>query len=106
MLRCNETLCVVPQQNQEGSKITNPGQTALCAKLLALDANNLQRELCYRCVTIRGSMSTIPLKQSDAMEARDAVAKVNPSLSTSLLTSWLQALYGSLFDWLIKRINK
>ena len=51
-------------------------QLDIVAKLLQVDPLVLQSALCFRSVTIRNSVSMIPLSVDQAAEARDALAKV------------------------------
>merc|ERR1712130_328694 len=75
----------------EGSKISNEDQLERVAGNLQLEGRVLSTGLVFRSVTVRGSVSMIPLNPELAADARDALSK---------------ALYGKLFDWLVQKVNK
>ena len=83
-----------PAQNPAKTDITliaNTEQLELTARTLGFSsADVLASALCYRSVTIRGSVSMIPLSVADTAANRDALAKT---------------LYAKLFDHLIVRMN-
>jgi myosin heavy subunit len=90
LLLGNLTLSSTRIQNADGSKIDNLDVLHCIAANLGFDADSLTKALTFRSVTIRGETSMIPLTPVDATVARDSFAK---------------ALYGKLFDYLIRRLN-
>lgn len=60
----------------DGSEITNTTQAQLVASMLGVDIEALKQALCFRSVTIVGETSWIPLKLSDGLDNRNALAKV------------------------------
>ncbi len=77
--------------NMDGTVIGNTELLDIVSRNLGFSSEALNTALTYRSVTIRNELSMIPLNTLDSNVARDAFAK---------------ALYGKLFDWLIKKINQ
>ena len=61
------------------------------SKFLDVDSKRLDKVLTYRTITVRGERSVIPLDPSQARGGCDSLAK---------------GVYGRLFDWLVRRVNK
>ena len=84
-----------PQSNPQKSDVTliaNKDALSLTTKTLGLSSDMvLASALCYRSVTIRGSISMIPLNVAEVEANRDALSKT---------------LYAKLFDHLIVRMNQ
>lgn len=74
------------------TRISNRSALELATRILGLpSADVLSSALCYRSVTIRGSLSMIPLSPLEVETNRDALAKT---------------IYTKLFDHLIDRMNR
>lgn len=74
----------------EGSQIPSTIVLNTAAKLLRLTPEQLAKALCVRSVKIRNDTTEILLKPTEASDARHTLAK---------------ALFGRLFDWLVKKVN-
>ena len=76
----------------EGSEISQGQQhLSTAARLIGVDETELAQRLRTRELTIRGETSIIQLDAGKASDARDALAS---------------AIYRSLFDWLVMRVNR
>lgn len=84
-----------PQSNPDKTEITYlPDNENLlyCLKSLGISTKELlNSSICYRSVTVRGSLSMIPLNVKDAIDNRDALVKT---------------LYAKLFDYLVWKMNR
>ena len=74
-----------------GSHVEDRTVLDRAASLCGLDADKLLQAVTQRTVSARNESYTVRLVPQDACQARDAVAK---------------ALYGRLFAWLVRAINK
>lgn len=79
------------KEKGEGSVIPSKVTLDTCAKVLDLKADELQHALCFKTVSFGRDVTEIPLKPTDASDARHTLAK---------------ALFGRLFDWLIVKVNQ
>eukprot|EP01128_Nolandella_sp_AFSM9_P005027 TRINITY_DN2371_c0_g1_i1.p1 TRINITY_DN2371_c0_g1~~TRINITY_DN2371_c0_g1_i1.p1 ORF type:complete len:1548 (+),score=443.67 TRINITY_DN2371_c0_g1_i1:76-4644(+) len=75
----------------EGSNVSNKNVLNKAAEVLKISPQGLEKALTNRKITVRGETTVIPLDVDAALEARDSLAK---------------HLYGSMFDWLVKRVNQ
>lgn len=80
-----------------GSRVTksSEGSLIIAAKLLGMDKDELQEALVSRVMQaarggVKGTVIKVPLKQGEASNARDALAK---------------SVYSKLFDYIVKRVN-
>jgi myosin heavy subunit len=74
----------------DASVITNKDQLGLVSSIVGLTPEALETAICFRSVTIRKEVQMIKLKLEQATDSRDSLAK---------------ALYGNMFDWIVKRVN-
>eukprot|EP00002_Diphylleia_rotans_P023810 TRINITY_DN4689_c0_g1_i1.p1 TRINITY_DN4689_c0_g1~~TRINITY_DN4689_c0_g1_i1.p1 ORF type:complete len:1837 (+),score=393.89 TRINITY_DN4689_c0_g1_i1:87-5597(+) len=74
----------------ESCTITNPEVANTAADILQTDPWLLALALTNRTNVIAGNAITVPLKESEAYEGRDAFVK---------------SIYGRMFDWIVSRIN-
>eukprot|EP00457_Paulinella_chromatophora_P000196 gb/GEZN01000196.1/.p1 GENE.gb/GEZN01000196.1/~~gb/GEZN01000196.1/.p1 ORF type:complete len:1849 (-),score=405.96 gb/GEZN01000196.1/:204-5750(-) len=74
----------------DGSEVKNKEHLIELGLLMDLDSTTLESAFTFRTLSVRGSVSMVPMLPEDAQSSCDALAK---------------GLYGGLFDWLIKRIN-
>ena len=82
----------VASDDELGSKIVDPSKTKEIAELLDVSEEKLTESVLSRWFVIRGQEPTkIPFKPHEARAACDALAK---------------AIYGEMFNWLVKRINQ
>eukprot|EP00039_Didymoeca_costata_P018027 m.331854 g.331854 ORF g.331854 m.331854 type:complete len:1228 (+) comp16805_c0_seq1:138-3821(+) len=81
------------EESGEGSKVNADSQASLkgVAAMLGLDAEAIEKALCYKMINIAGSTSAKGLTLEAARFGKDAVGK---------------ALYSKLFDWIVERCNK
>ncbi|CAF4869828.1 unnamed protein product [Pieris macdunnoughi] len=78
------------RHGQEGVQLGGGAEVRWAAHLLKLPAEELARALTTRVTAARAEKMRSPLPIDQALDARDAFAK---------------ALYSSLFNWLVMRIN-
>ena len=74
----------------EGSEVTSSKPLKMASKLLKVTPAALTKAITFRSIEVSGKKTLIPLNPSEALDACDALAK---------------AVYGKLFDWLVKRVN-
>ena len=75
----------------KGSKVTTLRDLKQAAELLGVDMDVLKKAVTNRTIVVGATRTVIPLSKTAAADAKDAIAK---------------AIYGKLFDWLVKHINK
>ena len=76
---------------KEKNEITNADVVQCISDMLCVNAEDLQRALCFRKLLIRGETSLVPLKREQASDNRDSIAKF---------------LYNSLFQFIVEVINR
>jgi myosin-5 len=74
----------------DGSKVANKDVLQQVAEILEIETASLEQALCFKAVEIRKEIQLIANKKEQATEARDSMAK---------------HIYGTMFDWLVYRIN-
>lgn len=77
--------------SKDQAEVRNLELLSLIGKLMRVSNGALEQALLNRSLTVHGQTSIIPLSAVQALQARDALAK---------------GLYGSMFDWAIKNIQK
>ena len=77
--------------SDKGSQVTLGHDLDQAAGLLGVETADLAKAITNRTIVVGIKRTVIPLSKSAAADAKDAIAK---------------AIYGRLFDWLVKRINK
>ena len=77
--------------NVAGSSIESDEPLGKAAKFLSVDPEPLRKVLLNRSITVRNETSVIPLDPEKARAGCDSLAK---------------GVYGRLFDWLVRRVNK
>jgi len=80
----------IEEDDDDHATLIESAAIQLTCSLLGLDEASLRFALCTRTITVVGEVKEIPLTESQAVDARDAVAK---------------DIYACLFSYMIAKIN-
>jgi myosin heavy subunit len=75
----------------DSSSISNPDQLKIVSNIIQVSPEALENAICFRTLMVRNETQIISLNPEQATDTRDSLSK---------------AMYGNLFDWIIKRINQ
>jgi myosin heavy subunit len=85
-------ISLVPNQDDpDASSISNHDQLRIVSNIMQVSPESLENAICYRTLLVRNESQIIRLNPEQAADTRDSLSK---------------AIYGNLFDWIIKRINQ